>query len=458
MLDGEGCGMRCERVKRAEWGRTISWAFYDWANTGYAMIGLALIFPRFYKSFWGAELPPGQQTFYFGLTVSVASLLVALLSPFLGSLAELAGSRKRWLLRFAFVGIVACGLLSLVEAGYWWLASVIHIVGMVSFYSSNIFFDSMLDVVATRKNRNLVSGLGFSFGYTAGFVLIIVIGVVNANPELIGAPDAITANRFLFLFASAWWGLFLMPLAFVFPEKLRDDRPAVRVMLISGLRGAWSTFREILGMPRVRWFLIAYLFYIDGLNTIITSASNLATTMGFEQSEIIAAFAVVQVTAIPCAVGFGLLAQRFGARTMLFVGMAIYIVVTLYGAFLRPRPAFEVAVGSWHFAVSEMMVLAMLIGLVQGGVQALSRSYFANLIPEERSVAFFGFYAMIGKSAAVLGPAIFGLSALMFDRSDDPVWSTRVGFGAISILFVIGAFFLTKVRGGDDSPVESVVR
>lgn len=435
--------------------QVIAWAFYDWANTGYAMIGLALIFPRFYKNYWGNTLSDADQTFVFGLTLTVASLLVAVLSPLLGSIAELAGSRKRMLVRFAVVGIIAVASLSLVEEGYWWLASLIHIIGMVSFYSSNIFFDSMLDVVATRKSRNLISGIGFAFGYFAGLLLIVIVALVNANPSWIGADDTTMANRLLFVFAAGWWACFMLPLVIVNKERLSPERPPLKVMLVQGLIGVKTTFLEIVRLKPVLYFLLAYLFYIDGLNTIVTSASNFATTLGFDETSIIVAFALVQVAGVPCAILFGVLANRFGAKALLFTGMGIYLCVTLYGATLSPEPLIILgtdADGKGGFAITQMYVLALLIGMVQGGVQALSRSYFANLIPEGKTVAYFGFYSMIGKSAAVLGPAIFAICAKVFDQADDPLLSTRIGFAMIGVLFVIGAGFLSRVHEPASQP------
>lgn len=426
---------------KVPWKRALFWAMYDFANTGYAMIVLALVFPRFYQSYFALGLSPAQQTFYYGLTVTLASLTVALLAPLLGSIGELAGNRKRLLLRFAVLGMGACVALIFVDAGWWWLASLIHILGMVCFYSGNLFFDSMLDIVSTRKSRNLISGMGYSFGYIAGFLLILIIYLVTNNPEALGLADGTQAVKALFGIAAVWWALFAIPLALGIREQPKPDRPPLRQMLASGLKSTWSTFQEVLRIKPVRYFLIAYLFYIDGLNTITTSAANLASTLGFPFEQIYLAFAIVQLAAVPCSILFGVAATRFGARTMLFIAMVIYLGVTLYGATIDPEP---LVIGG--LAISEMYVLAFLIGCVIGGVQALSRAFFANLIPEGRSVAFFGFYSMIGKSAAILGPAIMGVTALLLDTPNNPTLSTRFGFAAIGLLFILGSCFLWQVK------------
>lgn len=406
---------------------TISWAFYDWANTGYAMIVLALIFPRLYNSLYAADLSDGEQTYWFGRTVAVASALVAIAAPFLGSIGELGGIRKRLLLGFCAMGVVATAGCYFVAEGQYELASFIYIIGTVSFYSSNIFFDSMLATVSTPEKRHFVSGLGFSFGYAAGFMLLVVTLLVTKKADA----------QVMFLIAAAWWTVFTIPLAVILKESPKPNRPSIGKMVVHGLQDTWSTFKEICGIKPILWFLAAYLFYIDGVNTIIMMASNYGTTIGFTDDQIIQAFFIVQVFGVPCAILFGWAGGKVGPRKMMFVAILLYIGVTAYGAFLDTRP-----VSIFGREISEMFVLAALIGMVQGGIQALSRSYFNSLIPVGREVSFFGFYSMIGKSAAVMGPWLMGSVAQWFNDPANPTWSTRLGMGSVAILFVIGASFL----------------
>lgn len=408
---------------------TISWAFYDWANTGFAMIVLALIFPRLYKSSYGAGLTDGESTYWFGKTVAVASFLVFVAAPFLGSIGELGGLRKRLLLLFCATGVLATAGCYFIAEGQYLLASVIYIFGTVSFYSSNIFFDSMLSTVSTPEKRHFVSGLGFSFGYAAGFMLLIATLVVTDTLELRAAT--------MYLFAAAWWGLFALPLAFNIKEHPKPDRPPFFAMAKAGAIETWHTLKEILKIKPILWFLAAYLFYIDGVNTIIMMASFYGTTIGFSEGQIMVAFFIVQVFGVPCAILFGWAGGKIGPRKMMFTAIVLYIGVTLFGATIEATP-FTV----FGFELSEMFVLAALIGMVQGGIQALSRSYFTTLIPVGREVSFFGFYSMIGKSAAVMGPWLMGSVAVWFDDPANPVYSTRLGMGSVAILFVIGAAFL----------------
>lgn len=419
----------------------VAWALYDWANTGYAMIGLALIFPRLYKSYWGASLAPDKQTFWFTMTVAVASLLVAVLAPVLGSVAELGGLRKRLLLRFAVLGIIACATMTFVGEGLYIIASIVYIFGTVSFYCANIFFDSMLEVVSTKKNRHFISGFGFSFGYTAGFIILLVVSQVIAHHEALGFGSTLEASKALFAFAAVWWAIFTIPLVMQIKESPKPDRPHIFSMAKSGFVETWHTLKEIIQQRHILMFLAAYLFYIDGVNTVITTASNYGTTIGFSEKQIISAFFIVQIMGVPFALLFGFFGQKFGPRRLIFVAIIVYMGVTAYGATITPEPVMVLG-----FQISQMFILAALIGMCQGGVQALSRSYFTSIIPPGKNVAYFGFYSMIGKSAAVLGPLLMGMTALIFNDPDDPLLSTRMGLGSIVILFIIGAIFLTKAK------------
>lgn len=429
--------------------QTISWALYDWANTGYSMVVLALIFPRLYKSYFASQLSDSEQTTWFTMTVAFSSLVVAVLAPLLGSIGELGGLRKRLLLRFAAVGIIATGGCFLIQEGEYWLASLIYIVGTVSFYSSNIFFDSMLATVSTPKSRHLISGLAFSFGYSAGFLLLLLTFLATSKHGWFGFESALVGSQVMFIVAAIWWAVFTIPLAVAIKEQPNPHRPPMGTMAFRGAKETWKTLKEILRLKPALWFLLAYLFYIDGVNTIIMTASNYGTTIGFSDSQIIQAFFIVQIFGVPCAILFGWFGGKVGPRRMIFVAIMLYLAVTTYGVFLDTTPT-EI----FGFEISEMFILAALIGMVQGGIQALSRSYFNSLIPPGREVSFFGFYSMIGKSAAVMGPMLMGTVAFLFNDPSNPTLSTRIGLGSVAILFVIGGAFLA-IAGRKDRSAEA---
>jgi UMF1 family MFS transporter len=261
----------------------LAWALYDWANTGYAMIGLALIFPRLYKTYWGSGLSDADQTAWFTGTVGVASFCVFVLAPILGSVAELGGIRKKLLLRFATVGMVACAGMYLIGQGNYRLATLVYIVGTVCFYSGNIFFDSMLERVSTVENRHTISGLGFSFGYAAGFLILGLIYAITTFHEKLGFADVKDSMRFLFVLAAAWWAVFTVPLVLRFHEESRHNPHSVLKTAGLGLREAWTTLKDIIRNRSILWFLIAYQCYIDGVNTIITTAANYGSTIGLSR-------------------------------------------------------------------------------------------------------------------------------------------------------------------------------
>lgn len=410
------------------------------------MIVLALIFPRLYKTFWAEGLAVDRQTFYLNITVAIASITVAVLAPFLGSLAELGGIRKKLLLRFAVCGMLASIAIFFIGQGLYPVASLFFIIGTVSFYCANIFFDSMLSSVSKEDNRHFVSGLGFAFAYCSGLSLVLISNYVISNAEGLGFADTISASRWLFVLAGVWWAVFTIPLFFVIQETPKPVQESLRERVVMSFSKMKATFLEIIKIKHIFWFLLAYLFYIDGVNTVITTASFYGTTIGFSQEDIIRAFLCVQVAGIPCALLFGVFAEKWGARAMIFTAIIIYIGICIFGAFISREPVHLLG-----YNVPQMYILALLVGLVQGGVQALSRSYFTSIIPKEKSVAYFGFYSMIGKSAAILGPLLMAGVAIIFNDPDNPVFSTRLGFASLTLLFIAGGFcfLMSKPQTGE---------
>ena len=418
-----------------------AWALYDFANMGYAMIVLALIYPRFYRTFWADQLTVSQQTSSFNLCVFIASIIVALLAPILGSLAATGGLRKNLLIVFACLGITASIAIALVDKEYLWLVNCVYVFGTVSYYCSNIFFDSMLGTVSHADNRNFISGLGFALGYTAGLLLIIVSSFWSASvPE--GDLVAQTAiSRWHFVLGGCWWALFMLPLVMVIREERKPLAIGFSELVRNSLVNTWETFLDILKVKHIFWFLIAYLFYIDGVNSIILNATSYGTAIGFSEREIGIGFLCVHVVGIPCALLFGWLADKFGARKMILIAIVAYGFISLYGTVITNHP-----VNLFGFAIPEMYILASAIGMVQGGIQALSRAYFASIVPEDKAVAYFGFYSMLGKSAAIFGPLLIFLAAWIFDDPAQPLLGSRIGFGALTLLFILGAVCFVKSR------------
>jgi len=418
------------RPDKAAWG----WILYDWANSAFALLILVAIYPYFFKTYHAAGLAPEDSTLWYGLGASGASLFIALIAPLLGSIADLSGFRLRWLFGFAALGVLSTASLFFVGQGQWMIASALYVTGVIGFSGANLFYDALLVTVSGPRNRHLISSLGFSLGYLGSVLLLIfcAFGLI-ANHAAFGIAEKTTAVRLSFLLTAVWWAVFSLPLLLWTHEPVPADRVRPRAAIRHGIAQLIATARRIAGMRSVLLFLIGYFFYIDGVNTIIKMAAPLAADLAIPEADLQIAVIAVQIVGVPCAVAFGALAQRFGARNLLIAGATAYLGVTFYAGTMTSEPL-RIA----GLALSPIIVLALLIGAVQGGIQSLSRSYFAGLIPEHESAAFFGFYNVVGKSAAVLGPVLVGVVAKW-------TGSAQGGILALSVFFIIGLVILARL-------------
>ena len=406
--------------KRAVW----SWAFYDWANSAYSTTVMAGFFPLFFKEYWADPHNPSQSTFYLGMANSIASLVVAALAPLLGSIADQGSAKKKFLTFFAFLGVIMTGGLWMVAQGNWQMAVLFYVIATIGFASGNVFYDALLPGLASEERVDAVSSLGFGLGYLGGGLLFLVNVFMYLKPELFGIPDGATAIKLSFLSVAVWWAVFTIPLILFVPEPKNYEN----IDFNNAIRMGWvqlvQTFKEIRNMKVVGTFLLAYWFYIDGVDTIIKMAVDYGISLNFPGESLIIALLIVQFVAFPAALIYGWLASKIGAKTGIMVGITAYSFITLLGYFMTE---------AWHF-----YVLAILIGLFMGGIQALSRSLYTRIIPPDKSAEFFGFYNMLGKFAAIIGPALMGTIALV-------TGSARLSILSILLLFILGAFFLNKV-------------
>ena len=406
--------------KRAVW----SWAFYDWANSAYSTTVMAGFFPLFFKEYWADPHNPSQSTFYLGMANSIASLVVAALAPLLGSVADQGSIKKKFLTFFAFLGVIMTGGLWMVAQGNWQMAVLFYVIATIGFASGNVFYDALLPGLASEERVDAVSSLGFGIGYLGGGLLFLVNVFMYLKPELFGIPDGATAIKLSFLSVAVWWAVFTIPLILFVPEPKNYEN----IDFNNAIRMGWvqlvQTFKEIRNMKVVGTFLLAYWFYIDGVDTIIRMAVDYGMSLNFPGESLIIALLIVQFVAFPAALIYGWLASKIGAKTGIMVGITAYSFITLLGYFMTE---------AWHF-----YVLAILIGLFMGGIQALSRSLYTRIIPPDKSAEFFGFYNMLGKFAAIIGPALMGTIALV-------TGSARLSILSILLLFILGAFFLNKV-------------
>lgn len=428
-------------MNRTVWG----WAIYDWANSAFATTVIAGFFPIFFKQYWSFGTDVNTSTALLGMGNSLASLVIALLAPLLGAIADYASLRKRLLIFFAYLGVLMTASLFLVGKGDWTWAIFVYAMGNIGFAGANVFYDSLLPVIAGKDDIDYISGLGFGLGYLGGGLLFLFNVFMTLSPATFGLPDATHAIRHSFVTVALWWGLFTIFTMRWVPEVKGPEIPAERVYIIAtGIRRVWGTVREIRHMKTIFLFLLAYWCYIDGVDTIIRMAVDYGMSLGFDSNDLIVALLIVQFVGFPAALLFGKLGQHWDTKKALYLAIIVYAGITLWGIMMERK--------------EEFYVLAVMIGLVQGGIQALSRSYYARLIPEDRAAEFYGFYNMLGKFAAILGPLFVGITGLIARRILMPLSPTpeeitqtgqaaaRWGMGSLLILFIAGAIMLSFVH------------
>jgi len=408
--------------------RIWSWALYDWANSAFATTVMAGFFPVFFKEYWNPGVEPVVSTFRLGVANSVASIMVVVFAPLLGAMADQLGRRKGFLLLFASLGMVMTGGLFWVAQGAWWLAALLFVFAVVGFSGSNLFYDSLLPFVADRRQVDSVSALGYALGYLGGGILFLINVLMVQFPAWFGLTDAAEAVRVAFLTVVVWWGVFSLPLVLWVHEPVQEQRPGVLESCLAAARQLRDTLRHIAHYEQIALFLVAYWFYIDGVGTVIRMAVDYGLALGFPSNSLIVALLITQFVGFPAALVFGRLGKIYGPRNGIFVGLGVYVLVTTWAAFMDK--------------VWEFYVLAVVVGLVQGGVQSLSRSLYSRLVPLHRSAEFFGFYNMLGKFAAIVGPLLVGWTGVITGQP-------RLGILSVLILFLIGGTLLwhVKVRG-----------
>jgi len=407
----------------------VSWALYDWANSAFACTVVAGFYPLFFKQYWSEGVSVTDSTFYLGLGYSIASLMVMILAPLLGAMADHGGSHKRMLGSFMLLGAVCTASLALVAQGQWQWAIVLYVLASVGFEGANVFYDSLIVVISGRDKRHFWSSVGYSLGYLGCGLLFVVNVLMTLKPELFGLADAAEGVRWSFVTVGVWWLLFSIPLFLNVPSPAPGSEE--RVSFKRAVSELWQSLKNLRQHKQAWAFLLAFWFYIDGVHTVIAMAVDFGLSIGLPSNSLIVALLIVQFVGFPAALMFGRIGERWGALQGIWLALGVYALVTIFATMLTVE---------WHF-----YLLAAAIGLVQGGVQALSRSLFSQLIPQDRSAEFFGIYNIMGKSAAILGPLLVGITASV---TDNP----RMGMLSILLLFVIGAFLLRRVEAPKSSP------
>jgi UMF1 family MFS transporter len=404
----------------------LSWCLYDWANSAFATIIMAAVLPVFYSSVAGANLSKTTASSYWGYTNTLAMLVVAFSAPILGALADHRGIKKRFLALFAGMGIVSTSFLVLVGKGDWFLASLLYIIGMVGFSGGNNFYDSLLPHVAGEKDIDRISSLGYALGYLGGGILLAFNLAMILKPHWFGIADAEWGTRYSFLTVGVWWAAFSIPILKNVPEPPVVPIPGESSnALRASLQRLALTFHNLRQYREAFKFLIAFWLFNDGIGTIISMAVIFGAEINIPQAHLIGSILAVQFIGIPFSILFGRLAGWMGTKRAIFLGLAVYTGISIGGYFIQT---------ALHF-----WILAVLVGFVQGGTQALSRSLFGTMIPKSRSAEFFSFYDVSSKFAGIIGPFVFGLVGQL-------TGSSRLSVVALVIFFIGGGMILFTVN------------
>lgn len=399
-----------------------SWIFYDWANSAFSAIVAAIILPVFFKTIAeGSGVTAVDATAYWGYATSLGTLICAVLAPFLGTLGDFGGMKKKLFTAFMLLGVVSTFLLALTDS--WQGLLLFYVLGTLGFSGSCIYYDSFLLDVTDVSRMDRVSSVGYGLGYIGGSTIPLVISLVLIQfGSGFGVPTMI-ATKFSFVLTAVWWLVFTIPMLRNVQQKHAIEPE--RNMFAHTLRNMKKTLSLIVRNKSLFFFVIAYFFYIDGVGTIIHMATVFGSSCGLDSMDLMVVLLVVQIVAFPFAILYGRLADRFGSRRMILFGIATYIVVCMLGFNLKE--------------MKDFLLLAVLVGTAQGGIQALSRSFYGKLVPAEHASEYFGFFDVFGKFSAVIGPALFGVVAQLTGVTN---------YGALAVMFMFilgGAIFMFLV-------------
>ncbi len=406
---------------------TRAWAMYDWANSAFQCTIITAVFPVYYGSVAADGLPGATATARFATATTIALTIIALASPVLGAYADFAGAKKRMLAAFMAMGVASTAAMFLIERGDWRLALALFVIANIGISGSFVFYDSLLPHIASDAEMDRVSSAGYALGYLGGGLLLVLNLFWIMKPGWFGLRDAGMASRLSFLSVAVWWTAFSIPLfRHVSEPAVKPDAAAaaagniVRASFVQLL----DTLREFRKYRQAGLMLLAFLIYNDGIGTIIRMAGLYGAEMNLPESALIGAIVMVQFVGIPFAVLFGRLAGRIGAKQAIFLSLVVYTAISIIGYNMT---------AAWQF-----YLLAFLVGTVQGGSQALSRSLFATMIPRHKSSEFFGFFAVFEKFAGIFGPAVFAVTVALTGSSRNAILS-------VIVFFVAGALLLSKV-------------
>jgi len=403
-----------------------AWAMYDWANSAMVTTIMSAVFPIYYTTVAGQGLTEAAASGRLALCNNIAKFIPAVLSPILGAIADQRANRKRMLGASMGLGAAAVAGMWFIQAGDIALASWLFVISSVAVSISFVFYESMLPHIAADDEIDRVSTAGYALGYVGGGLLLAINLVWISRPHWFGFADAGVASRASFVSVAIWWLVFSIPLLRRVPEppaapghERENSLAAPFIALGRTLRELVTTYRQTLLM------ILAFFIYNDGIMTIITMAASYGATLGFRTEVMIASLLLVQFIGIPFAFAFGILADWIGAKASVLAGLAVYVGITVFGFFMKTEA---------HF-----LTLAVLVAMVQGGTQALSRSMFARMVPKHKTGEFFGFFSVFNRFGGMMGTGMFALMALVTNQ-------TRWAIMSVALFFVVGAALLALVN------------
>jgi len=400
---------------------------YDWANSAVQTTIIAAVFPIYFHNVVAADLGDALATSRFAWATTLAIVIVAVVAPLLGAIADYAAIKKKLLGAFLWLGAIACLAMYWIGPGDWRLALTLFVIANVGVAGSIVFYDSLLPHLVQESEMDRVSSAGYAMGYVGGGVLLAINLLMIQKPALLGIPNAGVAVRLSLASVGIWWLLFSIPLFRRVPEPVRrieaDEAPGGNVFA-TGVKRLIETFAELRIYRQAFLFLLAFLIYNDGIQTIIRMATTFGSEINIDQNAMITALLITQFVGIPFAFLFGMFAARVGAKIAVFVGLAVYAII--------------IGLAFYMSTATHFYALAILVGMVQGGTQALSRSMFASMIPRHKSSEFFAFFGVFERYAGILGPLVF---ATMVEATGH----SRNAILAVLAFFVVGGAMLAFV-------------
>ena len=416
------------KIQEKIYKKTInSWCMYDWANSAFATTIMAVLFPPFYRSLaTSAGLAENDATAYWGYTTSVALIIIALIAPVLGAIADYTGGKKRYTAFFVILGILSTAAFVFIGTDTWVLGSILYIMGNLGFAGANIFYESLLPHIAKKNDIDQVSTKGYALGYVGGGILLIINALWIMKYQWFGMPDIAFALRASFFSVAVWWALFSIPFFRHVPEPPISKKPRRSVNIVKiGFSRLATTYREVKRYKQLLIFLVAFWLYNDGINTIIKMATAYGDEIGIQVTDMTIALIMTQFVGVPFSFLFGALAKKIGAKQSILLTLGVYLLISISGYFMQTAT---------HF-----YILAFMVGTVQGGSQALSRSVFGAMVPKHKTAEFFGFFSTSARFAGIAGPLLFGLVSQVAGQS-------RLSILSLIVFFIIGGFVLLFVN------------